>query len=267
MDNFETGPQINTSVAQNSEKENLDLSRNRLVAINQLFVGMDAEAIYELQEKIYDNYANAMTMRDREPLEPKRFKHHFFEEGNFQKSKAFGGPKDGYLLGSEINGVFVPTHFSPSGLRQGYRLIKDLVNAEMPTALFITPDLVDTVRKMDGWKVLPFHFTTDFRGSDVEKTLVVNKWSAIPRLVTHQAKEIVSGRIKEISYKTEGLRTNIQELGQKAIRLIRKDKANADDIHDELQKSIEGEKNYLGASTRIKLGNPDFLDEDDEYEL
>ena len=146
-------------------------------------------------------------------------------------------------------------------------MIKDLVNAEMPTALFITPDLVDTVRKMDGWKVLPFHFTTDFRGSDVEKTLVVNKWSAIPRLVTHQAKEIVSGRIKEISYKTEGLRTNIQELGQKAIRLIRKDKANADDIHDELQKSIEGEENYLGASTRIKLGNPDFLDEDDEYEL
>lgn len=217
------------------EANEIVLGRNRLVGVEELFTGMDWITRRDYQDLIYDNYAKAMRLRNRKPLEPERFIQHFFDGGNFSDSVAFGSPKDGYLLGSEINEVFVPTHFAPSGLRQGYRLIKDLVDSPMPTALFITPDLVDTVKKMKGWKVLPFHFTTNFRGSDVEKTLVISKWSAVSKLLSHQTKQIVDTKYSQAVYKTKKTRSQISEFGQKALKLIKKDKTNAHDVHDELK--------------------------------
>jgi len=208
--------------------ETTSTSINKFIDVDNIFEDMGQEEAFDLRNKIYENYAKAMRMRNREPLEASRFEGHFFMGGNYEKSLAFGSPKDGYLLGSDINGIFIPTHFAPSGLREGYRLIKGLVDSDRPTALFITQDLVDTVQKMKGWKVLPFKIKTDFRGEDVEKTLVVNQWATLKKLAAYHIGNIMRGKISEMGWK-------IREIGDKAKKLILKDKANANDIDEELK--------------------------------
>ena len=157
---------------------------------------------------------------------------------------AYGSQEDGYLLGSNINGVFIPTHFAPFGLKRGVRLIKDLVDSDTPTALFVTEDLADTVKKINGWKVFPKKFNTQFRGDDVKKTLVVSKWSALTRLAVHQARE-VSGE----------LRWRMNEVAENTRRQLRRNRANANRIENELEEALDDDGGYavLGEETLAKL--------------
>lgn len=144
---------------------------------------------------IYTNYASAMRMRNREPLEEERFYLHFFEGGSHEKTMMYGDKDDGYLLGYFLDdSVFVPTHFAPSGLRAGYRLIKKLMDSRIPTALFIPDDLVKTIRKLPRWKVTPIKFKQNFRGDNIDKQMVINNWKAIPILANFYLKQ--TGREK-----------------------------------------------------------------------
>lgn len=207
-------------------------TRNKFVNVETMFIGMTNEEKYWAQSAIYEGYARAMEMRGREPLEEDNFFGHFFGGGNFEKSIAFGGDTNGYLFGSDVNDVFVPTHFAPTGLRQGYRLIKDLLDDDKPTALFITQDLVDTIQKMDGWKILPFKIKADFRGDVTEKTLVVSQWSALRKLAVHH----LSSKVKE---SFSGLAWRFNKLGEQAKTLIGRHKANADDLDQEVEEYIQ----------------------------
>ena len=214
------------------KKESQTSIQNGFVDIETMFEGMTQNEKCQVQDKIYEDYVNAMRMRNREPLEEQRFYGHFFDGGNFEQSITFGSIKDGYLLGSDVNGVFVPTHFAPSGLRQGYRLIKELMSADRPTALFITQDLVDTIQKMKGWKILPFRIKTYFRSDVIEKILVVSQWSALRKLASHHLVSIVKDKLS-------GMEWRASQLGEKAKNLLRHPDANADDLNGEIKAYIE----------------------------
>lgn len=109
---------------------------NKFSGVDKLFDEMGYEEACRLQDNIYKNYATAMRLRNREPLEEGRFLNHFFEGGNSEESLSFGSQKDGYLFGCEVGGVFIPTHFAPTTLRGGYKLIKDLVSSDVTTVFF-----------------------------------------------------------------------------------------------------------------------------------
>ncbi len=195
------------------------LSKNRLTTTTELLHGLTNREQYLLMEEIYEYYAAAIERRGREPLNQNSFENHFFNHGNYNESLAYGADKDGYLLGSSVDGVFVPTHFAPKTLRGGYRLMKELVDSPIPVSLFITKDLVDTVEKMPGWKVLPFHMTVPFRDQVVEKTMVVNRWEAIPKLALFFGK-------KAVSEKTNQIKAKFEDFGQRVKMLLSKDNAN-----------------------------------------
>lgn len=137
------------------------------------------------QLALYQNYATAISLRHREPLSETSFIRHFFLGGSIEEPYAYGSSRDGFLLGNDIHGIFIPTHFAPKNLTGGYRLFKDLVSSKVPTALFITDDLVDTIKKMPGWHVLPIKIKTKFREENVTKTMVVNKWQFIGQLALY----------------------------------------------------------------------------------
>lgn len=176
---------------------------NKFYEINDLFYGLDYDQSCALEDKIYENYASAMQRHNREPLDYERFKAHFFEGGNVGKTLIFGSLQDGYLLGSEVNEIFIPTHFAPTGIRGGYWLFRNLLDSGKPTALFITEDLVDTIKKMLGWKILPFKMKIDFHGEPVEKTLVINKWKAISKLTNNELRKMVQPKIENLIYRVK----------------------------------------------------------------
>lgn len=207
-----------------------DKSKNTLREVNTLFENLEFEDRDALEDKIYQNYASAMALRNRVPLEEDRFKGHFFYGGNFETSRVFGSEKNGFLLGSLINGVFVPTHFAPENLRAGYRLIKDLLSADTPTALFITQDLVDTIKKMKGWKILPLKRTMEFRGESVDKFMVVSQWSAVIKLLSHVAKNEAQIKTWRVRSRLSTIRFNLNKLINVATSQFKATLASPEDV-------------------------------------
>lgn len=115
-------------------------------------------------------------------------------------------------------------------------MIKGLIEEDVPTAFFITPDLVDTIAKMDGWKVLPFKFKAKFRGDDVDKTLVVNKWGVVPKLAVHHAKESWAQAKEDLAATVH----KVEQFGRKALNIFRSEKkANAFDMDEDILKALK----------------------------
>lgn len=210
--------------------ENENKGRNEFITTDEFDRrGTQFEA-GEKKDKLYDDYAAAMRMRDREPLERGSFMRHFFEGGNLEESVMFGCEKNGYLLGCEIDDVFVPTHFAPAGLKGGYRLLKGLVDEEIPTALFITQDLVDTIKKMEGWKVLPIRMKANFRGEEVEKIMVISSWNSLYRLGKHEVTRRTREGVEIIKNKLQETSESIHEFRNKVLAKFRNTDANAQEM-------------------------------------
>lgn len=166
-------------------------------------------------EVIHRNYAEAMRRRGREPLGEESFYRHFFAGESREKTAMYGDKNDGYLLGHESGGVFVPTHFAPSGLKAGYRLIKELMDSGIPTALFITDDLVQTIQKLPRWKVTPIKLNQTFRGKDISKQLVINNWRAVPLLASFYLKQTGNNLVSDVREKAYALMTKFELLWKK----------------------------------------------------
>lgn len=139
----------------------------------------------ELEDLIYDWYANAMTRKDREALDKERFVYHFFEGGSTQPTVSFGNKEKGFLLGFIKNGIFVPTHFAPKTLKGGYELIKDLGGSKiLPSVMAVTPDLTDTISKIPTWHALDLGFLSTFRNKVTEKNIVYNDHTEVQNLMS-----------------------------------------------------------------------------------
>jgi hypothetical protein len=142
------------------------------------------EKNYEEMYQIYNWYANAISRRDREPLEEDRFIAHFFEGGSLDTPYMFGNSEKGYLLGYSKYGVFIPTHFAPKSMRKGYELMKELGASEkIPAVMSITEDLVETIKKMPEWHAIDLSFLSEFRNGDIEKRIVHNSNPEVHRLM------------------------------------------------------------------------------------
>lgn len=163
------------------------------------------DSIYNIQDspnEIYQNYKNAIERRGREPLDEDRFIYHFFEGGSFDHSFYFGNKDLGYLLGYEKSNIFIPTHFAPKSIRSGYSLIKLLGESEVqPAVLFVTTDLINTISKIDSWKVLNMELPGEFRGYQEDKKLAYNLHPETEnRLMTLAAEYIEEWQNKQYFY-------------------------------------------------------------------
>lgn len=139
--------------------------------------------------RVWSWYSKAMERRGRVALSFRAFFSHF-NGGSFSQTFRFGNGKDGFLLGVEEKGLFVPTHFAPRTLRGGYRLFEEL--RSVPSLLAVTDDLSLTLKKMPGWYKLPVRFSSSFRGEDVSKTIMINRLGII---------SLGKFLLKEISFK------------------------------------------------------------------
>ena len=143
----------------------------------------------KLSEKVelstlYQWYATAMERRGREPLEENRFNYHFFEHGSTDPTFAYGNNHDGYALGVENVGVFIHTHFALRTLRGGYELLQNLGNDQnTPSLVAVTPDLAETLGKIESWHVVDLGgFAATFRGEEVKKVIAYNSHPDIEEL-------------------------------------------------------------------------------------
>lgn len=126
---------------------------------------------------IYNNYAEAIQRRNREPLGAESFYNHFFSEGSFDKTFAYGDKAKGYLLGSKKFNIFIPTHFAPKSLRGGYELMQELGESQgVPSVMAITEDLGRTLDKMPSWQKLKIDevIMAYFKGELVKKEIYFN---------------------------------------------------------------------------------------------
>jgi hypothetical protein len=58
-----------------------------------------------------------------------------------------------YIFGQYLNGFFVPTHFAPSGLKEGAKMINDLQKYDN-IIFVVTEDLIPMLQKA-GYKIIP----------------------------------------------------------------------------------------------------------------
>lgn len=80
--------------------------------------------------------------------------------------------RNSYVIGQYQGKLFIPTHFAPAGLREGIESIKKMKEYDN-VAFVVTPDLSDMLKKLN-YKVLPISVMREFRGVEVEKSIVVS---------------------------------------------------------------------------------------------
>ena len=69
---------------------------------------------------------------------------------------------------------FVPTHFSPAGLKESIDLIKQLRTFEN-VVFVVTEDLKNMLVKL-GFTVMPVKIMKNFRDVEIEKFIVMSNW-------------------------------------------------------------------------------------------
>ena len=159
-----------------------------LIPTGQLFEmrGVDLHDVYEW-------YVKSIIRRDREPLEEERFISHF-EGLSFDPTYAFGDLKRGFILGYCKHGLFVPTHFAQKTMRGGYDLMKDLGESlDIPVVMSVTPDLQETLLKLDSWHVVDEELTAFFRDKLETKKIVYNSHPETETLMA----ELMNDYLKE----------------------------------------------------------------------
>jgi len=147
----------------------------------------------EVADRVYDWYQKAMRRRQREPLSKEGFVNHFFRTGSLDPTYMFGDKRRGYLLGFSRQGAFIPTHFAPRGLRGGHDLLEELGGSkDIPVVMAITDDLAEMIKRMPGWQVPGYNFTSSFRGQPVEKQIAHNNFRNINEILARIAEELIN---------------------------------------------------------------------------
>lgn len=166
------------------EQDNVDdtrLGKNEfnLRKTSDILSGVDSDEIYSW-------YADAIARRDREPLNKESFHRHFFEEGSFDETFAYGDKEKGFLLGYHKYDIFIPTHFAPKTLRGGYELFHSLGSSKnIASVIAITEDLSETLKKMPAWNRLELNeeIFNNFRGQLLKKDIFYNSQEDTEKLL------------------------------------------------------------------------------------
>lgn len=90
--------------------------------------------------------------------------------------------------------------------------------------------------------MLPFKIKVDFRGEEVEKTMVINKWDGIATLAVHQAGKLARSKAEGLKYyiqtKIQDTKYYINDFGNKVLNLFKHGEPNAYDTDEEIRKSV-----------------------------
>ena len=118
---------------------------------------------------IYRNYACAMGKRRKGSELPfENFTAYICSEDVF--CYQYGSS---YVFGViNENGIFIPTHFAPAGLKESIDQIKSML-AYDNVVFVVTADLSAMLKRL-GFKTLPFKVRKSFRGEKVLKTIAVS---------------------------------------------------------------------------------------------
>ena len=145
-------------------------------------------------EEVYEWYKAAMERRNRQPLDEFGFSQHFFQGGSLEPTYVYGDQTNGYLLGYDKNGLFIPTHFAPRTLMGAYRLLQELgSHKKIPSVMGITEDLAKTIVKIPSWKVLDVPIPGVFRGKFVKKKFAYNEHPDTLKLASEVLQEMQAG--------------------------------------------------------------------------
>lgn len=90
--------------------------------------------------------------------------------------------KDSYILGRPVENIFLPTHFAPNSLKEGYGSIKALGEYDNVAAL-VTDSLTKQMNKA-GFSTLKSGVGIPFRGTTVQKDLLVSSMIKTPLLAS-----------------------------------------------------------------------------------
>lgn len=124
---------------------------------------------------VYKNYKNSLERkRPDTALEFDRFYDYISRDDI--KSFKFG---DSYVFGSYVNGIFFPSHFSPTSLKEGMKIIEQLQKYRV--VLFVPDDLSKQAEKL-GFIKIASNIPATFRDNLIFKNLLVSNRNLIPEL-------------------------------------------------------------------------------------
>jgi hypothetical protein len=155
---------------QEEEREEEDKKNNWLYNYHVDVDEYDDDISY-----IHSNYERAMNRRrPGTALDFDSFYNYISKEDvlnfRFGNSIVFGGYK---------NGIFFPSHFSPSSLKEGLKLFEEL--AKHRVVLFVPEDLSVMAEKVGFFKIAS-NIPVDFRGNEIFKNVLVSNKQIIPEL-------------------------------------------------------------------------------------
>ena len=141
------------------------MQRFREESINSYLDKFPIDIDEDIVETIYDNYVKAM--QKRRPGSELPFNNFY----TYVTTNAYYFRyKNSYVFGVINHSNFIPTHFSPAGLREGIELIKRLRMFDN-VVFVVTPDLANMLKKLN-FRVLPITLQKTFRGELVDKLIV-----------------------------------------------------------------------------------------------
>jgi hypothetical protein len=124
-------------------------------------------------DSFYENYSKAMSRRRPESvLEEDRFSNYMYDAWVYVCGQSA-------CVGQYENNIFIPTHFCPSSIKEGYKMIKEM--KKFSNVVFaITEDLKPMLKKC-GYICLPFRVKKEFRGELVDKYICISS----PKVFLH----------------------------------------------------------------------------------
>jgi hypothetical protein len=124
----------------------------------------------DLAYMLWNNYAFAMRKRRPDSELPfERFIIYLLNDDTVYYK--YG---NSYVIGKIVHDNFVPTHFSPAGLKESIDLIKQLRTFEN-VVFVVTEDLKNMLVKL-GFTVMPVKIMKNFRDVEIEKFIVMSNW-------------------------------------------------------------------------------------------
>lgn len=143
-------------------------------------------------EVIYRNYASAMGKRRKGSELPfENFAAYICQEDVF--CYQYGSS---YIFGVVENGIFIPTHFAPAGLKEGIDLIKELKSYDN-VVFVVTADLSAMLKRL-GFILLPFKVQKYFHGEKVLKNIAVSSLIGFISILLKNKLSFIQNRLHKI---------------------------------------------------------------------
>ena len=132
--------------------------------------------------EIWRNYMTAMDKR--RPGSALSWEH--FRSYILSPSVVYHSHGGSFIFGQVQDGIFFPSHFAPKGPKSAVELLKLMRSKAVCFA--VTEDLSSMLQRL-GYKRLPLRVSCDFRGTKVQKVILVSSLRIAPKVAILILKE------------------------------------------------------------------------------